>query len=91
MQNGGASVTVRGVDIETIRRRIEEAIPGAQVDVVDQGGGDHISATVVSAAFAGKSRMQQHQMIYGLFKQEMATDAIHALALKTLTPGETLK
>ncbi len=79
---------VIGLDVNVIRRRIEEALPGAQVEVVDQGGGDHISATIVSPAFAGKSRMQQHQMIYGLFKEEMATEAIHALTLKTFAPGE---
>lgn len=76
------------MDVGVIQRRITEALPGARVEVIDQGGGDHISATVVSAAFAGKSRMQQHQMIYGLFKEEMASEAIHALALKTFTPEE---
>ncbi len=41
------------MNVESIRRRIEEAIPGAGVEVEDQGGGDHISVRVVSAAFAG--------------------------------------
>ena len=79
------------MDVELIRRRIAEAMPGSKVDVVDMAGGDHISATVVSDGFAGKSRMQRHQMIYALFKEEMATDNIHALALKTLTPDELEK
>lgn len=73
------------MDVDVIRKRIETAIPGAQVDVIDQGGGDHIAVTVVSEAFAGKTRMQQHQMVYVLFKEEMATETIHALALKTYT------
>lgn len=76
------------MDAEVIRKRIEEAVPGARAEVIDQGGGDHFSVTVISPAFAGKTRMQQHQMIYGLFKEEMSTEAIHALALKTCTPDE---
>lgn len=77
------------MNIDVIRRRIEASLPGSQVDVTDLGGGDHISATIVSPAFAGKSRVQRQQMIYGLFKDEMATEEIHALTLKTLTPEET--
>ncbi|OGH57070.1 MAG: stress-induced morphogen [Candidatus Lindowbacteria bacterium RIFCSPLOWO2_12_FULL_62_27] len=76
------------MDTSVVQRRIEEALPGSKVEVLDQGGGDHLQVTVVSAAFAGKSRMQQHQMIYGLFREEMQTEAIHALALKTFTPEE---
>lgn len=76
------------MDVEVIRERIMSAIPDSEVRVEDLQGGDHISVTVVSAAFEGKSRMQQHQMIYGLFKSEMAAETIHALALKTMTPQE---
>ena len=76
------------MNVDVIQRRIEAAIPGSQVEVLDQGGGDHIGVTVVSEAFAGKTRMQQHQMIYGLFKEEMATEEIHAFALKTCTPDQ---
>ncbi len=76
------------MDVNEIRRRIEEALTGSQAQVQDMGGGDHIAVTVISPAFLGKTRMQRHQMIYGIFKEEMATDAIHALTLKTLTPDE---
>ena len=76
------------MDVELIKRRIEESIPGARADVVDQAGGNHIAATIVAESFAGKTRMQRHQMIYSLFKSEMATEEIHALTLKTFTPRE---
>lgn len=71
---------------QEIARRIEEALPGARAEV--SGADAHFSATIVSAAFAGKTRVEQHQMIYALFREEMTTQAIHALALRTLTPEQ---
>ena len=67
-----------------IARRIEAAFPGARAEV--SGEEAHFSAVVTAPAFAGKSRIEQHQMVYALFKDEMSSQAIHALALKTLTP-----
>lgn len=69
-----------------IERRIEAAIPGARARV--EGGEAHFSAVIVAEAFRGKSRVEQHQMIYALFRDEMASQAIHALALTTRTPEE---
>jgi len=69
-----------------IERRIREAMPGARVEVTGEDA--HFSAMVVASAFEGKSRVEQHQMVYALFRDEMASQAIHALALKTATPGE---
>jgi stress-induced morphogen len=69
-----------------IKRRIEEAIPGAQAEVEDYtGGGDHFRATVTAAAFAGLSRIQQHRMIYEVFGAEIG-GPIHALSLQTQEP-----
>ena len=73
-----------GMTAQEIARRIESALPGSRADV--SGEEAHFSAVIVSPAFAGKSRIEQHQMIYALFKDEMSTQAIHALALRTLTP-----
>ena len=64
-----------------IARRIEAALPGARATVAGEDA--HFSAEVVAPGFAGKTRIQQHQMIYALFRDEMASQAIHALALKT--------
>jgi stress-induced morphogen len=66
-----------------IKQRIEAAIPGARAEVEDYtGGGDHFRATVVAAAFAGRSRIEQHKLVYDVFGNEIG-GAIHALSLKT--------
>jgi stress-induced morphogen len=68
-----------------IERLIIEAFPDARVEIKDLAGdGDHYSATVISAAFRGKSRVQQHQMVYGALQGRMG-GALHALALQTAT------
>ena len=70
---------------EDIKRRIEDAIPQAAADVEDlTGGGDHFRATVASPAFAGRSRIEQHRMIYDVFGDEVG-GPIHALSIKTQT------
>lgn len=70
-----------------IERLIKEAFPDAQVIVVDLAGdGDHYAARITSEAFKGKSRIQQHQMVYGALKGQMG-GALHALALETLMPA----
>lgn len=72
------------LDAEDIRRRIETALPGAAVEVRDTtGGGDHFEARVAARAFAGKSRVEQHQMVYAPLRDLLATGELHALALKT--------
>jgi stress-induced morphogen len=69
---------------EDIKQRIEAAIPGSRAEVDDYtGGGDHFRATVTAAAFAGRSRIEQHRLVYDVFGAEIG-GAIHALSLKTL-------
>ena len=69
-----------------IERLIREALPDARVEITDLAGdGDHYSATVVSGAFKGKTRVQQHQIVYAALKGQMG-GALHALALQTSTP-----
>ena len=70
-------------EIETL---IKEGIPDAQITIEDlRGDGDHYAAYVVSAAFRGKSRVQQHQMVYQALQGRMGGE-LHALALQTATP-----
>ena len=70
-----------------IERLIKAGIPDAQVTIRDLAGdGDHYSATVVSEAFRGKSRVQQHKLVYDALKGEMG-GKLHALALQTGLPG----
>ncbi|UZQ53788.1 BolA family transcriptional regulator [Trichothermofontia sichuanensis B231] len=72
---------------QDVTTMIQAALPDAEVSVQDlTGGGDHYQVTVVSSQFAGKSLVQQHQMVYGALQQAMSSEAIHALALKTYTP-----
>ena len=71
-----------------MKERIERALPGAKVAVEDlTGGGDHFRAEVVSDRFAGLSRIQQHKLIYNVFGDEVG-GPIHALSIKTSTPGD---
>ena len=73
---------------EDISQRIEAAIPGSRAQVEDYtGGGDHFRATVTAEAFAGRSRIEQHRMVYDVFGAEIG-GAIHALSLKTLVPQQ---
>jgi stress-induced morphogen len=70
-----------------IERLIKVALPDAQVIIEDlRGDGDHYAALVTSAAFAGKSRVQQHQMVYRALRGQMGSE-LHALALQTALPG----
>lgn len=71
---------------DDVKRRIEAGIPGAKAEV--SGDDAHFSAMVVAPAFAGLTRIQQHQMVYATLREEMASQAVHALALKTSAPSE---
>ena len=72
-------------DIETM---IKAAIPDATVTIRDLAGdGDHYAATVISESFRGKSRVQQHQMVYQALKGKMGGE-LHALALQTSAPED---
>ena len=69
--------------ISEIEAMIRAALPDARVEVRDLAGdGNHYAATVVSSAFKGKSRVQQHQIVYGALKGRMGGE-LHALALQT--------
>ena len=71
---------------EFIRHLIEQGLPDARVEVRGADG-VHFEATVVSAQFAGKLPLARHRMVYATLGDRMGGE-IHALALKTLAPGE---
>ncbi len=74
------------VSMADLKNMLIEAFPDATIDVVDLAGdNDHYQASVTSAQFAGKTRIQQHQMVYQALKGKMG-DELHALALKTRIP-----
>jgi len=72
---------------EDIQHLIEAGLPGAQVRVTGDDG-YHFEALIVSADFAGKGLVQQHQMVYKALGKNMQDAVIHALALRTLTPEQ---
>ena len=74
------------MDANEIERRIKAALPDADIEIRDLAGdGDHYAAKVVSEAFRGKSRVQQHQLVYAALQGDMG-GALHALALQTGVP-----
>ncbi|MDP6830385.1 MAG: BolA family transcriptional regulator [Alphaproteobacteria bacterium] len=75
------------MDAAEIEKLIKDSITDAQVTIEDlRGDGDHYAAMVVSPAFEGKSRVQQHQMVYQALQGRMGGQ-LHALALQTAVPG----
>lgn len=74
------------MDASEITAMIKAALPDAEVTIEDlRGDGDHYAALVVSGAFRGKSRVQQHQMVYQALQGRMGGQ-LHALALQTALP-----
>jgi stress-induced morphogen len=76
------------IDAGEIERLIKAGLPDAQVRIDDlRGDGDHYAAIVVSSAFKGKSRVQQHQLVYQALQGRMGNE-LHALALQTSAPQD---
>ena len=65
---------------------IKQKIANSEVFVENLKGDDHLQVTVISSEFNGLSLVKQHQLVYSALKEELASEAIHALALKTATP-----
>tara|TARA_B100001989_G_C24507651_1_gene448594 strand:- start:340 stop:570 length:231 start_codon:yes stop_codon:yes gene_type:complete len=66
---------------------ITKKLPNSSVQVENLKGNDHLQVTVISSDFNGLSLVKQHQLVYSALKEELASEAIHALALKTETPN----
>lgn len=73
---------------DAVRSAIQQVLPDACVEVDDlTGGGDHLQVKVVSQSFAGLPLVKQHQLVYSALRSELATEAIHALAVQTAIPA----
>ena len=71
------------MDLKEIERHIKEALPDASIEIQDLAGdSNHYSATITSAKFSGKSKIEQHKMVYDSLKGKMGNE-LHALAIKT--------
>ena len=76
------------MDAQEIELLIQAALPDARITIEDlRGDGDHYAAHVISEAFRGKSRVEQHQMVYGALQGRMG-GVLHALALQTAPPDD---
>jgi stress-induced morphogen len=75
-------------DLAELKAMIEEALPGATVEVSDEtGAGDHLRATVTASQFDGLSRIDQHRLVKAAVKERFDDGAIHALSVKTEVPS----
>jgi len=74
------------VDLNELEEMISTALPGADVQVVDEGGGDHLRAIVTAPQFEGVKRLDQHRMIRAAVKPRMDDGSIHALSITTSVP-----
>jgi stress-induced morphogen len=75
-------------DLTEIEAMIEAALPGAEVEVVDEtGSGDHLRATVTAPQFEGLARIDQHRLVKAAVKARFDDGQIHALSLKTRASG----
>ena len=76
------------IEAAEIERLIKSGLPDAEVRIDDlRGDGDHYAAIVISSAFKGKSRVQQHQLVYKALQGRMGNE-LHALALQTSPPRD---
>jgi stress-induced morphogen len=74
-------------DLAEVKAMIEAALPGAQVEVIDETGtGDHLLAVVRAAQFEGLSRIDQHRLVKAAVQSRMDDGSIHAMSLKTSPP-----
>jgi stress-induced morphogen len=74
-------------DLAELERMIAAALPGAEVEVIDEGGGDHLRAIVTAPQFEGLSRIDQHRLVKNAVRERFEDGSIHALSVKTSVPG----
>ncbi len=75
-------------DLAEIKSMIEAALPGAEVEVIDEtGAGDHLRATVTAAQFEGLSRIDQHRLVKSAVRERFDDGSIHALSVRTAPPS----
>jgi acid stress-induced BolA-like protein IbaG/YrbA len=70
-------------DLAEIKALIEKALPGADVEVIDEGNGDHLRAIVAASQFAGLKRLDQHRLVRNAVRERFEDGSIHALSIQT--------
>jgi stress-induced morphogen len=71
-------------DVKTL---IEQALPGSAVEVIDEGGGDHLRVQVTASQFEGLSLIDQHRLVKNAVRERSDTGELHSLTIKTSAPG----
>ncbi len=74
--------------IDDVKALIEEALPGSEAEVLDEGGGDHLRAVVKAPQFDGLSRIEQHKLVKGAAKTRFDDGSIHALSIRTIVADD---
>ena len=72
--------------VDDVKRLIEEALPGSTVEVIDEGGGDHLRVNVTASQFDGLSRLEQHKLVKNAVRERSDTGELHSLSVKTSVP-----
>jgi stress-induced morphogen len=72
--------------VDDVKALIEGALPGAAVEVVDEGGGDHLRANVTASQFDGLSLIEQHRLVKNAVRERSDTGELHSLSIKTSVP-----
>ena len=73
--------------VDDVKGLIEGALPGATVEVIDEGGGDHLRVNVTAAQFEGLSRIDQHRLVKNAVRERSDTGELHSLSITTSVPG----
>ena len=71
---------------DDVKELIEEALPGSTVEVIDEGGGDHLRVNVAAPQFEGQSLIEQHRLVKSAVRERSDTGELHSLSIKTSVP-----
>jgi stress-induced morphogen len=74
------------MSLDEVRLMIEAALPGAEVEVIDEGGGDHLRVNVSASQFEGLSLIDQHRLVKDAVRERSDTGELHSLSIKTSVP-----
>jgi stress-induced morphogen len=72
--------------VDDVKALIEGALPGSTVEVIDEGGGDHLRVNVTASQFEGLNRIDQHRLVKNALRERSDTGELHSLSIKTSVP-----
>jgi len=72
--------------VDDVKSLIESALPGSTVEVIDEGGGDHLRVNVIASQFEGMNRIGQHRLVKNAVRERSDTGELHSLSIKTSVP-----